>query len=155
MADNITAPSRKTLRLTFQVAGGEIQLLRHERLGMITPPSAGPAPEVGKHAGFWVELRDANDRVLFHRVLHLPLGDSVEVYSPDGTIQREFGPTPESTFEVLIPDYDEATSLAFCGEYLNAEAFRAQQADLAAEPPPPSRELARFEIPKEDKGGEK
>jgi len=118
---------------------------------MITPPSAAPPPEIGKHGGFWVELRDAKDRALFHRTLHVPLGDSVEVHSPDGTIRREFGPTSETTFEVLVPDDDQARTVALVGEYLDADEFRRRQS--AGEPSPASRELARFDLPTKGTSG--
>ena len=114
---------------------------------MITPPSVGEYPKIGKHGGFWMEVRDINDRGLFYRALHAPLGDTIEVHSPDGTIQREYVPTRESTFEVLLPDYGEGTSIVLCGKYLDAEQFRRAQAEGVAESPPPTRELARFEIP--------
>jgi hypothetical protein len=48
---------------------------------------------------------------------------------------------------VLLPDYDQATSIVFCGKYLDAENFRRERAARSAEPEPPTRELARFEIP--------
>jgi hypothetical protein len=89
-----------------------------------------------------MELRDTDDRGLFHRTLHSPLRDTVEVHSPDGTIRRESVPTRESTFEVLLPDYDKPSSIVLCGKYLDAE-----QAQESGEPAPPTRELARFEIP--------
>src|SRR2546428_604070 len=97
-------PPRKTLRLTFRVTDGNIRLVSYERIEMVCPPSIGERPEAGKHGGFWVELRDASDRVLFHRLLHSPFANSVEVHSPTGEIERKFGPTAESTFEVLLPD---------------------------------------------------
>ena len=152
--DQGAKPSRKTLRLTFRVADGEVRLVRYERLDMITPPSIGERPEAGKHGGFWVELRDANDRALFHRVLHSPLGDSVEVHSPDGKIQRVFGPSSESIFEVLLPDHDEASTVALVGEYLDATKARREQAEGSVESAKGARELARFEIPKGDQGGD-
>ena len=114
---------------------------------MITPPSVGEHPKIGKHGGFWIELRDTNDRALFHRALHSPLRDTIEVHSPDGTIRRESVPTRESTFEVLLPDYDEPTSIVLCGNYLDAEKFRREQVQGFGQPVPPTRELARFEIP--------
>jgi hypothetical protein len=115
---------------------------------MICPPSIGQRPEAGKHGGFWVELRDASDRVLFHRVLHSPLGDSVEVHSPDGKIKREFGPSSESTFEVLLPDQDAARTVVLMGEYLDAARARRERAEGPGEPAKGARELARFEVPK-------
>ena len=114
---------------------------------MITPPSVGEYPKIGKHGGFWMELRDANDRGLFHRSLHSPIGDTLEVHSPDGTIQRQYVPTRESTFEVLLPDYGDATSIVLCGKYLDAEEFREALAEGLGDAAPATRELARFEIP--------
>lgn len=144
----IVTRSRKTLRLTFRVADGEVKLIKQERVNMVTPPSVGEHPQIGKHGGYWMELRDTNDRGLFHRSLHSPLGDTIEVYSPDGTIQRESVPTQESTFEVLLPDYDQANSIVLCGKYLDAaEKIRRERAPESSEPAPPTRELARFEIP--------
>ena len=137
--------SRKSLRLTFRVADGEIRLLSYERLDMICPPSVGERPEAGKHGGFWMELRDANGHVLFHRLLHSPLGDSVEVHSPDGTIRREFGDVKESIFEVLLPDDASAYSITLMGESLDLAKARKHTGG--------SSELARFEVPKGEKGG--
>lgn len=146
--DKTGKPSRKTLRLTFQVVGGEVKLVKHRRVNMITPPSVGEVPEAGKHGGFWMELRDEDDRGLFHRNLQSPAGDTVEVHSPDGTIRRDYAPSKESTFEVLVPDYGKAASIVLVGK---KSGGAHTQPSLAAAPAPKTRELARFEIPE---GGE-
>lgn len=138
--------SRKSLRLSFRVADGEVRLVSYERLDMICPPSVGERPEAGVHGGFWMELRDANDRVLFHRLLHSPLGDSVEVHSPDGKIRREFGDVKESIFEVLLPDDANAKSIVLMGESLDPAKARKKRKGG-------SSELARFDVPKGEKGG--
>lgn len=137
---------RNSLRLTFRVADGEVRLVSYERLDMICPPSVGERPEAGKHGGFWMELRDANDRVLFHRLLHSPLGDSVAVHSPEGKIRREFGDIKESTFEVLLPDDASAKSITLMGESLDPAMARKRRERG-------SGELARFDVPKGEKGG--
>jgi hypothetical protein len=149
--ENIVGPegqhvrqSRKSLRLTFRVADGEVRLVSYERLDMIGPPSVGERPEAGKHGGFWMELRDGDDRVLFYRVLHSPLGASVEVHSPDGKIQRVFGDLKENVFEVLLPDDSNAKTVALMGESLEPVTLREREA---------ARELARFDVPKGEKGG--
>jgi hypothetical protein len=113
---------------------------------MICPPSVGERPEAEKHGGFWMELRDAGDRVLFNRVLHSPLGDSVEVHSPDGKIQRVFGDLKENVFEVLLPDVSNAKTVVLMGESLEPVTLREREVG-------PARELARFDVPKGDKGG--
>jgi hypothetical protein len=138
-------PFRKTLRLTFRVADTAIRLESHERVDMICPPSIGERPEPGRHGGFWMELHDAHDRVLFHRILETPLGDSVEVHSPDGKIERVFGAVREHVFEVLLPDDSRAKTIVFIGESLEPVTARKEQR--------PARELARFNIPEGVKGG--
>ena len=140
-------PSRKTLRFTFRASGGEVRLVSLERLEMICPPMIGQHPEPGRSGGFWMELRDGRGRVLFHRLLHAPLADSVEVHSPDGKIQRVFGQPGDRTFEVLVPDDPDAKSIVMMGEYADPT-----KASLA--PEGGARELARFDIPKADQGGE-
>jgi hypothetical protein len=137
-------PSRKTLRLTFRTVGGQVQLLRTERLDMITPPSIGERPEAGTSSGFWMELRDSGGKVLSHRVINAPLGDSVEVHTPDGTIKRVTGPASDRTFEVLLPDQDAASTVVLMGH----EPRAAADATLRAETVKGSGELARFEISK-------
>lgn len=143
-----TAKSKKTLRLSFQVVNGEVELVKHRRVNMITPPAVGEHPETGKHGGFWMELRDENDRGLFHRTLISPAGDTVEVHSEDGTIQREYAPAPQGTFEVLVPDYGDAASIVLCGK---KSGSAHPQPSIGAAAAPKTRELARFAIPE---GGE-
>jgi len=160
MSSQRPKPPRWSRRLTFRAAGDQIELINEERLEMMAPPSAVAPPQEGINSGFWVEVQDADNRALDHRVLHFPLGDSVEVFNDDGTIERVFGPATENTFEVLVPDYDDANNVAMFGESLDPEGFRARQAERAAHPPapglpelgesePPSRELARFKLSKE------
>lgn len=149
--DNIIRPgapnirySRKSIRLTFRFANGEVRLVSYERLRMICPPSVGERPEVGRHGGFWMELRDAEDDVLFHRVLQSPLGDSVEVHSPDGRITREFGDVQDRLFEVLLPDEARAKYIVLMGESLESAETRKERAAG-------SSELARFDVPQDPK----
>jgi hypothetical protein len=137
-------PSRKTLRLTFRTVDGQVQLVRTERLDMITPPSIGETPEAGKSSGFWMELRDAGGKVLSHRVLNAPLRDSVEVHAPDGTIKRVTGPASDRTFEVLLPDQGDASTVVLMGHDPKVPA----DATLRAGVDSGSGELARFGIPK-------
>jgi hypothetical protein len=141
MPDNqMPAPSRSTLRLTFAVSNGAIKLISHERLAMITPPQTGETPQAGKHSGFWLELRDGADKCLAHRLISRTLLNSVEVHSPDGKIQRQFGEVKQGIFEVLLPDTAGARAAVLMGDPLVREKS-------AMEKEPASGELARFEIP--------
>lgn len=139
-------PYHKSLRLSFRVVDGKVRLESYERLEMVCPPSIGARPEAGKNSGFWMEVRDASDRVFFHHILYSPLADYVEVYSPDGKIRREFRPVKESVFEVILPDDDDARSIVLMGEYLKPEEA-GEQRGMGA------HELARFDVPNGEKGG--
>jgi hypothetical protein len=136
-----------SLRLTFRVVEGEVELLRSERVDAICPPAPGEPPQAGEHGGFWMELRDDRDRVLAHRVLADPLVQSVEVFSPAGTIRREFGTVPEAVFEVMLPAEPEATSVALVGE-------PGEPGAAAVEGEVVTRELVRFELPDQRGEGE-
>jgi len=134
-----TPPSRRTLRLTFQVSNGAVELKSVERLPMITPPQLGERPAAGKHSGFWIELRDGSDNFLSHRLISPTQLNSVEVHSPDGKIQREFGAVQQGLFEVLLPDLGGARSAVLMGDPLvRTKGVRTKSAG--------SSELARFEI---------
>ena len=137
---------RRTLRLTFRSAAGEVRLVRKERLDMICPPSVGEWPEAGRNGGYWVETQDGAGGARFFRVLHDPLRSSVEVHSPDGTIRREFGPAEDATFEVLVPDDPDATSVVLMGDAEPRRATRARRQREATG----SYEMARFDLTSDD-----
>ena len=139
--------SRRSLRLTFRVSKGAVELVSYERLEMITPSQVGERPEAGKHSGFWIELRDAKSRVLSHRLISPTHLNSVEVHSPDGKIERAFGEVSDGIFEVLLPDEDNAKSIALMGDPLVRTKGKAKNSEV-------SGELAQFEIPGRTQGGE-
>lgn len=146
-------PARRTKRLTFRSSGGAVQLVSQESLDMICPPSVGPPPEAGVNSGFWTELRNDADEVVFFRVLQDPLGASVEVHSPDGEIRREFGPPEDVLFEVLVPDEAAATTLVLMGEEpeVRQTGGRRRRRERAGG----AKELARFDLSEgdDDRGG--
>jgi hypothetical protein len=133
---------RNTLRLTFRVQGGKMRLLAREPLDMICPAPLSEVPEAGKHGGHWFELRDGQGNLLFHRTLHYPFGDSVEVFSPDGSIERVFGPGMDKQFDVLVPDDGAAAQIVLVGE----PPDESQAAFAAGAQAPVSRELLRFDL---------
>ena len=118
--------SRRTLRLTFKSSAKGLELISVEHLPMITPPQPGETPEAGKHGGQWFELRNGENRVLAHRLIDQSLFNSVEVHSPDGKIRREFGPPRDTTFEVLLPDVDDARFAVLMGEAIAPTPHRRQ-----------------------------
>ncbi len=132
--------SRRTLRLTIRSSAKGLELISVERLPMITPPQPGERPEAGKHGGHWLELRDAKNSVLAHRIIDSSLLNSVDVHSPDGTIRREFGEIRNSVFEVLLPDVEGARYVVVMGDALAASK------DATTASATRSGEIARFDL---------
>jgi hypothetical protein len=138
--DQQRRPSRRTLRLTFQITNGKLELIKQERLEKITPPQVGERPKVETHAGFWFELQDAKKRVLAHRIINETLLGSVEVHSPDGHMERKFGDLRDGVFEVLLPDVEDAKSAVLIGTSRNGKKRQTKAGG------PASSEIARFDL---------
>jgi hypothetical protein len=132
----------RTLRLTFTYNGEQVNLAEIERVQMIAPAAVTPLPST-RHCGFWLEVRDAGARVLFHRVLHEPFQRTIEVHSPDNPIRIDRPGPQRGAFEVLIPDVPGAATLVLLGSPLQRE--RASE---------PARELACFPLPHATAGEE-
>lgn len=143
--------SGKSLRLTFRVSDGSVELLSVERLAMIAPPQFGNVPEAGRHSGFWLELQGSRSKMLAHRLIDPTQLNSVEVHSPDGKIERKFGSVRDAIFEVLLPDMDEATSVVLMGDPIAGPAAKKKAKGKAAEEAA-SGEIARFELPRSGEG---
>lgn len=102
---------RRSVRLTFRFEHGEIELLEREfldRLGSPSDPLAGPEGE----SGFWVELRDADNRPVHRRVMCDPFEQYVEVHSPEGGISRARWERLSGTFIVDLPDRPDGEHVA-------------------------------------------
>jgi hypothetical protein len=106
-------PHRKALRLTFEYDRDEVVLKDVQRVEMLVPAS-DPVREARTSLGSWVDLLDSAGRVLFRRALHVPLQQSVEVFSPEPgqTPSRINPPGCKGIFVVVIPDSDEGTCVA-------------------------------------------
>lgn len=135
--------SHRTLRLTFRLSDAGVELVSVERLEMITPPQPGERPQAGTHGGHWFELRDGSGRALAHRLIDPSMLDSVEVHSPDGRIEREFGAMRSGVFEVLLPDMGEARTAVLVGNPLRRSRARTARAQS-------SGDIATFELPGRD-----
>lgn len=110
MADNFT------WRLTFAYEGESLSLARAQRVAMRAPPVVTPPPAPGA-GGFWLEVRDRQDKVIYHRPLHNPLRRHIEHFGekPDDTMQRITLETQRGEFDVLVPDLPDAVSFAIHG----------------------------------------
>jgi hypothetical protein len=131
-------PSNKPLaiRLTFAYSGPDIRLTGSDRLAMFVPPS-DPLDALAPQSGFWVEVRDPQDKPIFRRLMHHPIQTEYEVFPAEsgGSIIRTPRPTPTGVFSIVVPDLPDGQSLVFHGSPPSTE-----HRQLAA------REIARFDL---------
>lgn len=145
-------PTGESLRLTFRVSGGQVELVGQERVDMIAPQPPSEPLQAGEHGGFWTELKDATDRTLAQRLVAEPVIGSVEVFSPEGAIERRFGPVEDQVFEVLLPAVPDATSVALIGETAAATLAVEEGREHLEDDEVGTRELARFDLAPEVRG---
>jgi hypothetical protein len=128
----------QTLRLTFSYQGNQVQLISRQSVEMISPPSDPVVGEEGQ-TGFWYELRDSQDRILYRRAINNPIEFEVEVRTgdPERPLARERVTDPQGIFVLLMPDLAEARTLVIFSSPLEPEAAIA----IA-----PARELTRFDL---------
>jgi hypothetical protein len=123
------------LRLTFAYRDAQIRFVGSERVAMLAPAPTGAPPEAGQ-TGYWIGLRDASGRIVYHRPLVHPVAVDAEVFSPNAreSIARVPTTTREGGFTVLVPDDASAAALELHGP---ADPRR---------PDEPARELLRVDI---------
>jgi hypothetical protein len=129
----------RTLRLTFAYEGSTVRLVSRMSVEMLLPrPNATPIRE--GQSGFWYELRDHQDRILYQRAVHNPIQFDVEIFPEDqkAAIHRRALANPHGTFDLLVPDVPEGDHVV-----------------LFSSPPQPERstasasEVARFSLKQE------
>ncbi len=130
------------LRLMLSYGGLEIRQDSQRLVQMIAPPS-DRLDEYENESGFWIELHDEQDRVLYRRVMRNPMELEREV--PSGDPQHPFTHVPreraEGTFSVVVPYFEAARTLVI---------FASPAGDLRASAKP----VTRIELgspPKSDK----
>jgi hypothetical protein len=142
MATKETPPARsyerfyRTLRLTFAYEGSAVRLVSRMSVEMLLPkPNAVPIRE--GQSGFWYELRDNRDRVLYQRAVHNPIRFDVEIFPEDQKepIRRRALANPRGTFDLLVPDVPEGDSVVLFSSPSEPERSTG-----------PAHELGRFSL---------
>lgn len=138
--------SDRTLRLVFEYEGDHVRLISRDRVEMVTPPS-DPIRGPEAASGFMAELRDADERGVYRKVMRNPMLRAVEVRSddPERPLEWQEMREPSGTFVMMMPDFDDAASLVF----LSSPPEFGADAAMA-----PMTELARFDLTREPEGGE-
>lgn len=134
---------RASWRLTIEHDGNHFRLLERRWVRMIMPPVADLPRNAGLDVGRWLELHDARGKVLYRRDINRLVGAEVEVFEPDGSIRHFSGPPGQGQFEVVVPDYPEASAICVLAspQGPGREAMRE-----------PAREVARFSL-RDDSSG--
>lgn len=101
-----------SIRFTFSYRGANIKLESRQSIKMIAPPS-DPLEVRDKRSGFWYELRDKENRVLYRRIIQNPVKYAVEVRSDkkDTPLVWENVKDPAGQFVLLTPELPEAESI--------------------------------------------
>ena len=93
-------------------AAGQVRVRSRRRVEMIVP-STGPLAEASPATGFWVELRDAEERTRYRRAMPDPLEAEIEVPAePGGEGFAHVRAPGRRTFSVLVPDIEGADHVA-------------------------------------------
>lgn len=124
------------LRLVFSYEGSDVRLVSRHRVRTSALPSDPTRTGEGQ-AGFWVEVRDSEERVLYRRVMPNPIASAVEVRSddPERPLSWRELKQPRGSFTLLVPDLGTASSLVLFGSPGRRGA-----------PTGPAREIGRFDL---------
>jgi hypothetical protein len=126
-SDQSSASPRRALRLTFAYEGTKVELVSKLAVEMIAPPS-DRTDEYEDHAGFWIELRDPDDRLLYRRIMHNPIQTDREAPSgdPDRPFTRVRTDQKQGTFTIIVPDLEQAQDLNLVGSPAERPAAAAK-----------------------------
>jgi hypothetical protein len=138
-------------RLTFEFDGTTVRKIGEQPVEM-TVPLSHPTTGYSGQAGFWFELRDANENTIYRRIMADPLGGYKEVPSPQGTFTHRPITISPQVFELIVPELPEAKSVVIFGTPAPPPASigsHAQEAARTAAPrvgTQPAREIARITL---------
>ena len=118
----------RALRLTFSYEGNNVRLVSRQSVEMKIAPS-DRTDEYEGHSGFWFELKDANNRTLYRRVMSNPIKTHLE--APSGDPQRPFTHVKadklKGTFVILAPALEGAATLLIFASPPEAAARSAKE----------------------------
>jgi hypothetical protein len=124
---NATPP--RAVRLVVQYEGEKLSVIDRQDVEMAVPPSDA-LRGFEEESGFWIELRDAKNNVLYRRVHEDPIRSEVEAFEEDGSATRAIVDKPSGVFTVLVPDIPEADHVAVVSSPRDPEQRMARPAKL-------------------------
>ena len=137
------AQSGYALRITFAFDGPNLTLKSVQRVAMRLP-AAPPAPPEGDRIGYWLEVRDASGRLIYHRPVHDPMRHEVESYgdAAGAPMRRHRRAERQGEFELTVPDLPEAKTFRLHGpkDALAEQPLRDAEGHRVVTPSVPLRE---------------
>lgn len=129
----------RTLRLRFAYDKSNVQLVSRQTIDKTPPPPAPKALYEGQ-TGFWYELRDREEHVLYQRAIQNPIRFDEEIFTNEEkqSITRRPVDDPHGIFTLLVPNLPDGYAVVLFSSPLNPEA--------AAQP---AKELVRFALSQE------
>ena len=131
---NLHEQRNRAMRLIFTYHSMQPQLISQQQIEMMAPPSDS-IDEFEGHSGFWVELRDAEENLLYRQIMHNPI--QLEYEAPSGDPERPFthvkNEATDGTFMVIVPYLEQASTLVM-------------HSSPADEPAGPAKEIARIDL---------
>lgn len=134
------------LRLIFESADGEVRLIRKSRVDMVAP--APPVDIDQRGPGVYAEVRDGADRTIYRTNVSAQFHPTVEVFNPDGPVQRVDVPNQKRVVVLVVPESPDAQSLALVRH--GGQEEQAVQGRLRAEFTAAEEELLRVSLSGED-----
>ena len=111
MNDDRSSGAERAVRLICRADENGVHVVSRRRLAKVAPPSEPLEEEERggqRRSGFWIEVRDDEDRLRYRRVVADPLAGEVEVPGDAGSFTRRPVAPDSVTFALLVPDIDGA-----------------------------------------------
>jgi hypothetical protein len=113
-------------RFVVSHSGKSVALVSAKRIQAISPPS-DVINETSRTGGSWVELRNADDKILYCRILHEFFDDSVEIMTgrPGEPLSWQEAKGIKKNISVMVPEMPEADHIAIMSKDPDAKDEKA------------------------------
>jgi hypothetical protein len=121
----------KARRLTFSYKGTNIKIISQHKIEKVLPPS-DYLDTKNNRSGFWYEITDDNQNILYQKSISNPIQTDIEVFSNklEESIMRQKISQIEGTFSILIPDLPDAKTFSLFGNPIERDEISMQKPSI-------------------------
>lgn len=118
-------------RLTFSYEGTSIKLIFQQPIKKILPPS-DYLDTKNNRSGFWYEIADENQNILYQKIISNPIETDIEVFpsKSNESIMRQKTSEIRGIFSILIPDFPNTKTLSFFGNPIEGNETMMQKPSI-------------------------